>query len=157
VFCFGLFSSCKNKCGSTTCQNGGSCASNVCVCPKGYSGNACQSGWSDLSIGTYNCTRANCKPAERGVLTWQSAVTKAASNGGYTIYISNFDGGNTTQTGLIDSSINGVAKITISPVAGSGVNATGTFDSTTKTINLQYTNYSGGVSTGTCNMILVKE
>lgn len=151
-------SSCKDKCGSTTCQNGGTCSNNVCICPSGYSGNNCGTGWSTRYLGTYNCTRANCAPAVTTINSWQSVITTDASNSGYTIDISNFDGGNTTVVGIVDSTINGISHLTISPAAGSyGVDATGSFDSTTNTINLKFTAAGVGGSGGyTCNMVMTK-
>jgi EGF-like domain len=158
VICLTMQSGCKNKCGSTTCQNGGTCTDNVCICPQGYSGNSCQTGWSDIYLGTYTCTRSNCRPAVTTTPSWQSVITKDASNSGYTIDISNFDGNNVTIVAIVDSMVNGVSRITISPAAGSyGVNATGTLDSATHTINLAFTSSAaGGVGGYSCNMALVK-
>ncbi len=151
-------SSCKDKCGSTTCQNGGTCSSNVCICPTGYSGSSCSTGWSTVYLGTYNCTRANCSPAVTTVNNWQSVITVDASNSGYTVDISNFDGGNTTVVAIVDSVINGKSHMTISPAAGSyGVNATGTFDSTGNVINLEFTAAGvGGAGGYRCNMVMTK-
>ncbi len=162
VLTIGIFSlvfvtSCKNKCGSTSCQNGGTCVSNTCVCPTGYSGNACQTGWSDVSIGTYVCTRSNCHPAVSGTGSWQSAVTKSATDGGFTINIANFNNSNTTIVATIDSNINGISKITISPAVGSyGVDATGTYSN--GVISLVFTSAgAGGLIGYNCNMTMKKE
>ncbi len=150
-----VVSSCKNKCGSTTCQNGGTCTSNVCVCPTGYSGNACQTGWSDVAIGTYNCVRSDCKPAVEGDSTWQSAVTKDATNGGYTIDISRFDNSSITVAATIDSAINGISKITIAPSTGSaGINATGTY--TNNIITLDFTSAVAGIGGFSCHIVMTK-
>lgn len=154
-----LFTSCKNKCGTTTCQNGSTCSGNKCICPTGYSGNACQSGWSDVAIGTYHCSRSNCKPGVIGTNTWQSSITKSSTNGGFTIYISNFDNSNISVSAIIDSNIAGLSPITISPAAGSfGVSATGNYNSNTKIVNLHFTSGgTGGVSGYTCDMTMTKE
>ncbi len=155
VFSAVVVSSCKNKCGSTTCQNGGTCTSNKCVCPTGYSGNACQSGWSDVAIGTYKCVRSGCVPFVGGDTTWQSAVTKDATNGGYTIDISHFDNSSITLPARIDSAINGVNIITISPSTGTaGINATGTYSN--NVITLQFTSTVGGVGGYSCKMVMTK-
>ena len=147
---------CKSKCGSTTCQNGGDCESNVCVCPIGYSGNACQNSWSSIVIGTYNCSQSNCnRSIVNPASTWQSVITTDATNGGYTIDISNFDNSNTTVVAIIDSNIHGISQVTIDNSAG--INATGSYDSTNQKINLIFTSYSGGISNYTCNMAMVKE
>ena len=149
----GIYSSCTNKCGSTTCQNGGTCTNNVCVCPKGYSGNSCQTSWSGEFIGTYKCSRSNCSPAVTGVNSWQSAITTASTNGGYTIDISNFDNSNETITATVDSA----GKLQIAPIAGStNVTATGSWASTAITID--YSTYvTGGTAGYHCTMTLVKE
>jgi hypothetical protein len=147
-----LYSSCTNKCGSTTCQNGGTCTNNKCVCPTGYSGNSCQTAWSDEFIGTYNCSRSTCSPSVAGVNSWQSAITKSSTNGGYTIAISNFDNSNTTQTATVDS----VGGLRIAPVAGSyGVSATGNWASSA--ITIYFTTYVSGGTGYHCTMTLVKE
>ena len=147
--------SCKNKCGTTTCQNGGTCESNKCVCPHGYSGYSCQTGWSDVVIGTYRCTRSNCHPAVTGDSVWQSAITKNATNGGATINISNFDNSiSTTVVAAVDSNVGGVTRI--ATAAGSfGVQATGTYSN--GIINLQFTAGAGGISGYSCNMSMKKE
>jgi len=129
------------------------------VCPTGFSGNACQTGWSTLAIGTYKCSRSDCSPAVSGINSWQSAITSDATNGGYTIDISNFDNSGLTIVAIIDSSIGGVSAVRVSQVAGTyGVEATGTYDSAASIMNLQYTSSgAGGVSGYKCNMILTKE
>jgi hypothetical protein len=85
---------------------------------------------------------------------WQSIVTVDATNGGYTIDISNFNNNNITIVATIDSSINGLHQIRINNSAG--IDAIGSYDSTTQRINLQYSTYSGGSSGPTCNMIMNK-
>ena len=153
TFGIALFTSCKNKCGTTTCQNGGTCSNNVCACPTGYSGNSCQTGWSDVFIGTYNCSRNSCLPAVTGVNSWVSSVTKSVTDGGFTINISNFDNSNTTIVATIDSTRN----LTIKPAAGSyGVNASGNYSN--GKINLDFTTTSAGGTNGyTCKMVMIKE
>ena len=151
IFSFFAYISCTNKCGSTTCQNGGTCSNNTCVCPTGYSGNSCQTAWSNEFIGTYNCSRSNCSPAVSGSNAWQSAVTKSATNGGYTINISNFDNSNTTQVATVDSAGN----LKITPVAGAyGVSATGAF--APGKININFTTYVTGGVLYHCDMTMVK-
>ena len=147
-------SGCKNKCGSTTCQNGGACESNVCVCPFGYSGNSCQNSWSNAVIGTYNCSNANCTPAITSAATWQSVITADATNGGYTVDITNFDGNNTTVIATVDSSEHGISMVTITN--STGVNATGNYDSTTQKMNLDFSAYINGSTGYRCNMIMTK-
>ncbi len=161
VFSLVLYTSCKNKCGSTTCQNNGTCSSNVCVCPIGYSGNSCQTGWSTACIGTYNCTRGTCSPAVTGAKTWQSAVTADATNGGYTIDISNFNNSNTTVVATIDSTNADLSQdILISPAAGTyGIHATGTYKviNGVGTITLNFTTAIAGGTTYICDMGMVKQ
>lgn len=159
IFSAVLFASCKNKCGSTTCQNGGTCTANVCVCPTGFSGNACQTGWTDVFIGTYNCSRNTCKPAVAtlpGDSTWQSSITRDATNPGYTINISRFDNSGITVAALIDSAVNGVSKLRITPATGTnGISATGSYAN--GVININFTTSStGGVGGYTCNMVMTK-
>ena len=153
IFGVVIYTGCTNKCGNTTCQNSGTCTNNICVCPVGYSGNSCQTAWSDEFIGTYNCSRANCTPAVTGVNAWQSAVTKSATNGGYTINISNFDNSNEIQAATVDSAGN----LKIAPASGtSGVSATGAF--TPGKININFTTYvTGGGGGSHCDMTMVKE
>ena len=161
VSCSLIYTSCKNKCGSTVCQNGGTCSNNVCVCPVGYSGNSCQQSWSSTAVGTYTCTRSSCSPVVSGVSYWQSTITTDATNGGYTIDISNFNNSNTTVVATIDSASNSyIQNITISPSLGAGANASGYLSITgsVTTITLtRFTTYSGGVAGSTCEMKMVKE
>ena len=157
--CSLIYTSCKNKCGSTTCQNGGTCESNVCVCPVGYSGNACQTGWADAAVGTYTCQRSNCNPAVAGVSYWQSSVTKDANNGGYTIDISNFNNSNTSVVATVDSSVNGVGLVKIGSSNGTGTDATGhlVVANGITTITLEFQTYTGGVGGSQCTMTMRKE
>ncbi len=101
---------------------------------------------------TYNCTRADCSPAVVGVNSWQSAITKASSNSGYTLAISNFDNSNIAQTATVDSAGN----ISITPAAGTyGVSAKGAIVGNTITLN--FTTYvAGGVPGYSCKMVMVK-
>jgi len=143
--------SCTNKCGSITCQNGGTCNNNKCVCPTGYSGNACQTGWDDAAIGTYNCKRSNCVPAVSGADTWVSAVTRSSTNSGFTVNITNFNGSNTTVAGVFDS----LNRLTIAPTTGSyGVDARGSYSS--GVISLVYTVSSSSGPQYTCSMTMTK-
>ncbi len=151
-FCM-IYSSCnKNKCGGTTCQNSGTCTGNVCVCPQGYSGISCQTGWSDAFVGTYLCKRSSCNPGIMDTSAWQSVITKATTNGGFTINISNFNHSNVTEAAYIDS----FSNLTISPAAGgTGIHASGNYSS--GKITLTFTTYSSGGSSYTCNMTMVKQ
>ena len=150
--CAVLYTSCsKSKCGGTTCQNGATCTTNVCVCPIGYSGTSCEKGWTDGAVGTYNCTRANCVPGVANAGVWQSAVTKAATNSGYTINIANFDHSNVTVAGVMDS----LGNIRISPAGGTyGISATGNYIN--NTITLQFSTYSSGALIYSCTMNMTK-
>lgn len=149
-----IISSCKNKCGSTTCQNGGTCTNNKCVCPTGYSGNSCATAWDDLVTGTYSCTRSHCVPTVIAGGSWTSVITKSATNGGFTVNISSFNGSSTTIEATVDS----LRNIFITASGGSGVSGNGRYDSTSKTIQLQFTTASTGGATGyTCDMTMVKQ
>ncbi len=141
----------KSKCGGVTCQNSATCSNNVCVCPTGYSGQSCDKGWSDKFVGTYNCVRSGCVPGIADVGTWQSAITKSATNGGYTIEISNFD-----RTGMrVAATIDSFGNVRISPAtAGSGTGATGKYDN--GVITLHYSTYNAGTISYSCNMTLTK-
>ena len=159
--CSLMYTSCKNKCGNTTCQNGGSCSNNVCVCPTGYSGSACDHGWSDAAIGTYTCTRASCSPAVSGASTWQSSITKDATNGGFTVDISNFNNSNTSVIASIDSATSGTTQrisIAGAGTAGTGTNASGTLTivNSVTTVSLHFTTYTGGIAGSSCEMTLRK-
>lgn len=147
-----LVSSCKNKCGSTTCQNGGTCTDNKCVCPTGFTGNSCETASDAATIGTYDCTKANCVPASTGKdSTWKSSITAIANNG-YQVNISNFDDNNITVQASVDTANN----ITIVPVAGTyGVSGKGKF--VNGIITLEFTTSSpigGGYK---CTMTMKKE
>ena len=150
-----LFSSCKNKCGSTTCQNSGVCSDNVCECTTGYSGNSCQNSWSGVAVGTYNCTRSSCTQAISGPATWQSTVVTDATNGGYTVDISNFDGANITVIATIDSAKGTISNMSINN-GSDGINANGSYNSTNSTINFVYALYAGCIRQYQCNMTMVK-
>ena len=154
IFSIVVYCSCnKNKCGSTTCQNGGTCVSSACVCPTGYSGTSCQTGWSDIAIGTYKCSRANCNPAVLGTNAWTSAVVKNSTNGGYTINITNFDNNNSTVAANIDTFHHIVST---AASATYGINATG--DYANGVIKLHFTTSSvAGVGGYQCDMTMVKQ
>jgi hypothetical protein len=103
-------------------------------------------------VGTYKCGRSNCKPAALGDTTWLSTVAKSATNGGYTITISNFDNSNTTVTASIDS----LQSIIIDPGIGvSGINAKGNYAG--GVIKLNFTTYSTGGGGYTCDMHMIKQ
>jgi hypothetical protein len=150
-------SGCKNKCGSIVCQNGASCISNLCSCPTGYWGNACQNSWSGEYIGTYDCVRGHCSPlVTNNDTAWVSAITVASSNGGYTVNISDFGGSTATVTATVDS-VNNI-RVT-SAVDSAGVDATGVYSTATgkSVITMTYTTTNGaGVAGTTCKMVMTK-
>ena len=150
-----LYTGCKDKCGSTTCQNGGVCTNNICVCPTGYSGNNCGTSWTGQYVGTYQCTRGACSPAVAGSTSWQSAITVDATYGGYEVDISNFDGASATYAvATVDSA---GTTLDIVPGATGGLAGTGTRDLTTGTIVLHYTTASAaGVGGYSCTMTMTK-
>lgn len=144
-------SSCKNKCGTTTCQNGGACTDNKCVCPTGFSGNSCETAADAKTIGTYNCRRDNCSPSVAGTNTWRSSVTAIANNA-FQVNISNFDNSNTTVTATVDTASN----IVITPATGTyGIAATGKYAN--DTITLQFTTSSAAGVGYRCTMTMIKE
>jgi hypothetical protein len=144
-------SSCKNKCGTTTCQNGGTCSNNACTCPTGFTGASCETSADAITIGTYDCSRANCTPAVGGVNAWKSSITAIANNG-YQVDISNFDAGNITVVATVDTGNN----IVIKPAAGTyGVNATGKYVNGVITLDFT-TSYANGSYTK-CIMTMKKE
>jgi hypothetical protein len=99
--------------------------------------------------------RSTCKPAVEGDSTWQSAITKDANNGGYTIDISQFDNSNITVVATVDSAIDSVSNITIAPSTGTaGVNATGTYYN--NVITLTFTSSASGVGGFSCKMVMTK-
>ena len=148
-----FFVSCKDKCGSTTCQNGGTCTDNVCVCPKGYSGSSCGSAWTDKYVGTYKCTSGVCTPASTGTTTWQSAITKDATNGGYSVDIASFAGANLTIVATVDTL--GVLTIAL-PTGTYGISGHGTMVGST--ITMDYTlSTASGAGGYSCNFTMVKE
>gem|GEM_PF-779308 len=144
--------SCKDKCGSTTCQNGGTCTDNKCVCSVGYSGNACQTAWTDQFVATYNCYRGSCTPASTGgAATWQSAVTKASTDGGETITISNFASSNITVSATVDT----LGKMRIGTAGAPGISGNGSLAN--DTIKVDYTlSTAAGVGGYNCNFIMVR-
>ena len=158
--CSLLYTSCKNKCGSTTCQNGGTCSNNVCVCPTGYSGSACEHGWADAAIGTYTCSHT-CSPAVAGANSWQSAITKYSTNGGFTVEISNFNNSNNYVVATVDSATSGTTQhITVvgSGAGGTGTNASGTLTivNSVTSITFHSTTYTGGIAGSSCDIVMKK-
>lgn len=135
-----VYSGCsKTKCGGNTCQNGATCTSDKCVCTTGYSGNSCETGWTDKLVGTYTCKRSGCSTAVADTSAWQSVITKSGTNSGYTVNISNFDHANIAEIATIDSI--GNMRIT-SPTVGSGISANGKF--VNGVITMQFAVYSAG-------------
>jgi len=147
-----VVSSCKDKCGSTTCQNGGTCDNSVCVCPTGFTGNSCQTASDAITIGTYKCTQANCVPASSVRDTsWQSVITAIANNG-YQVNISNFDDNNISVTANVDTADN----VTIVPAVGTyGVSGNGKYNN--GIITLEFTTSSAIGGGYKCNMTMVKQ
>jgi hypothetical protein len=153
-------SACKNKCGTTTCQNGGTCVTGKCSCPTGYSGNSCQTAWDGSMIGTYTCSRGSCNELVTGNGNWNSAVTAASTNGGYTINISNFNGSAATVATASVDSFNNIRLIPTGNATGSsGISGTGTYYSSTNSIKLHFVTVdSGSGTTGlSCDINMVKE
>lgn len=155
VFSSVLYTSCKDKCGSTTCQNGGTCVNNLCQCPTGYYGNSCQSAYSSPFIGTFNCSKS-CTPVVSGPATWLSSITVDPTSGGYTVDISDFGGATTiTIVATVDSTTaDSTAAIHIAPTATSSISGTGSLrifpDSTI--VTLTYTTSGAGGTTCTMRM-----
>jgi hypothetical protein len=161
VFSSVLYTSCKDKCGSTSCQNGGTCVDGVCECPQGYSGNGCQTSWSSLFTGTYNCTKT-CSPAINPCASWQSVITVDATDGGYTVDISDFGGCTSISavaTVTIDTTTDSAGTINITPNITSGITAHGNLQvGSSSIITMTYSAASGGGITGyQCNMVMTKE
>ena len=144
--------SCKDKCGGTTCQNGGTCSANKCVCSVGYSGNACQTAWTDQFVATYNCYRGSCNPSTTGGgTTWQSAVTKSGTDGGETINISNFASSNITVSAIVDT----FGKMRIGTAGTLGISGDGALANDTIKVNYTLTT-STGAGNYSCNFIMVR-
>ena len=159
LFTMGIFASvlyvgCKNKCGSITCNNGGTCESNTCVCPTGYYGNSCQTAFISALLGTYNCSRSDCSQAVSGASTWVSVVSAASTNAGYTFLISNFNNTNTTLTATVDS----LGNVNTDLANGvSGVVAKGKFVAPTMTLHYYTFSIASGIVGAECNMTMTKE
>lgn len=154
VFSTIIYMSCnKDKCGSTTCQNGGTCVGSTCSCPTGYSGSSCGTSWADGEIGTYDCSRSDCSPAVAGVNSWISAITRSSTDGGFTISISNFNNSNVAVTATVDS----LNNVYITPASGTyGVSATGTYANDTLKLDFT-TSAAGGVGGYRCRMTMGKK
>lgn len=151
-----LYSGCsKSKCGSVVCQNSGVCSSNKCSCGTGYSGDACQNAWSTQYLGLYSCTQT-CKPSANGG-TWQSNVTTASTDGGYTITISNF----ANAISSIDATVDSSNHVTISTSSGStNIQGSGLYTVVNgKTIiTLTYSSeLNNGQESSTCTMVMTKQ
>jgi hypothetical protein len=120
------------------------------VCLTGYSGKSCETGWSDVLIGTYKCSRNNCSPAVAGDTAWISSITKGSD--GATVNITNFDNSNTTVIAAVDT----FQHISISSAPPAyGVSANGAYSS--GKITMTFTTSSAGVAGYTCKMIMTKE
>jgi hypothetical protein len=96
-----------------------------------------------------------CKPAIPGNTgTWISIISKDANNSGYTIDISNFDGGGSSSTvaGTVDSAGN----LEVNPSSGlAGIHAVGKY--VNDTIRLQFTTSSATGATFSCNMVMMRQ
>lgn len=136
----------KVKCGGTTCQNGGTCSDNKCLCLTGYSGADCGTSWSSKFIATYNNCSKTCSPS-LGTGPWQSIITANSNSGQDTIVISNFGGLTQSVVAGLDSS----GHIYIDPTSSSGIRGSGEMDSTGK-INIRFTLGT----TSTCSMTMAK-
>jgi hypothetical protein len=91
-----------------------------------------------------------------GDSTWQSAIIKSATNGGYTLNISNFDKSGVTVAAVIDSALGGQSKIQISPATGTtGIQASGYYKDGVITLNFT-TSSTGGVGGYSCKMVMTK-
>lgn len=145
-----LLTSCKDKCGGTTCNNGGSCDNNVCSCPTGYSGADCGTSWVTKYIGTYNCVES-CTPAT-STGKWQSAITASATNGGYEITISNFNNSNVSYDATVDST----NHLTLVPGTIAGVAGTGTINTTTNVVTIYFTASRSGGGGSSCTMTMTR-
>ena len=151
IFSSVLYISCTKRCGSKSCQNGGKCDGDACTCPTGYSGKTCGTGWNDVFIGLYKCSRNTCSPSVAGDTAWVSSITR--STDGATISISNFDNSNRIIIAKVDT----FHKVTISSVPPAyGVTANGNY--VNGRIDLSYTTItSGGISGYNCKMIFIKQ
>ncbi|MGN6568780.1 MAG: hypothetical protein ACTHJ0_12540 [Flavipsychrobacter sp.] len=140
-----LYTACsKVKCGGTTCQNGGTCSENKCLCLTGYSGNDCGTSWSSKFIATYtNCSKT-CSPSS-GSGTWQSIITANGNSGQDSVVISNFAGYNTSVVAGVDS----LGHIYIDPTSSSGIVGSGIFSSNDNSITIKFS--EGGIY---CTMIM---
>ncbi len=148
-----VYVGCSNKCGSTTCNNGGSCNNNKCDCPTGYYGTSCQTGFTTALLGSYNCTRSNCTQPVTGVNAWQSVIATAATDGGFTLTISNFDNSNTTLTATVDS----LGYINTNLANGvSGISAKGRFVSPIITLHFFTYSVASGIVGPECDMTMTK-
>lgn len=142
-----LTEGCKKKCGSVTCQNGGTCTNDTCVCPSGYTGTSCETLWSTSYLGSYTCSQT-CAPPITGTASWQSVVATASTNGSYTITITNFGNLNVTVTATIDGSGN------ITVPEGNGVAGSGVFANNVMTIH--YTTSTNNVPGSQCTLTMNK-
>lgn len=161
IFSTVVYTGCKDKCGSTTCQNSGTCVDNVCSCPSGYSGASCENTWTTEFLGTYTCSNEQCSSSVSGG-TWESTVTVSSDNSGYTVTISNFAGSGVS----VDATVDSASNLYITAVPGvSGISAKGNYsvnaaNAPNGEIFMHYTVTSGSSvgSTGyECNMTMVKD
>lgn len=134
----------KVKCGGTTCQNGGTCSENKCICITGYSGADCGTSWSSKFIATYNNCSKVCSPS-LGNATWQSIVSANGNSGQDSVVISNFAGFTQSVVAGVDSG----GHIYIDPTSSSGIIGSGRIDSL-GTITIRFT--MGGTTNCTVTM-----
>jgi hypothetical protein len=90
-------------------------------------------------------------PAVSDTTAWTSTVTKASTNGGYTVNISNFDNTNVTVQATIDS----VGNMIIDPAGTGGIHASGNYAA--GIINFHFTTSVSGGSGYSCYMAMTKK
>ncbi|HXS36422.1 MAG TPA: hypothetical protein VN721_06955 [Flavipsychrobacter sp.] len=139
----------KDKCGGTTCQNGGTCIENKCVCSTGYNGSDCGTSWSTEYTGTYSCTQT-CRPSTTPG-TWTSSVTTYANSAEDTVVISNFGNSGMNVNAGVDSSNH--IYILPSDNAGNTGNGSGSYNTSNNTLTINYTSGGGVV----CTMVMTKQ
>ena len=141
-------SGCKDKCGSTTCQNSGTCVNAVCSCTTGYTGTSCETLTSAEYLGSYTCTQS-CSPPLAGSASWKSTITADPTNGSYTIDISNFGNLNAVVIATVDAN-NNITLVDAGVVAGSGTFANGV-------LTMRYTTSVNNVPGSTCTLTMNKD
>jgi hypothetical protein len=146
-----LYTACKkNTCGNTTCQNGGVCQADTCVCPTGYLGNDCSTSWATQFLGSYTCTQS-CTPALNSG-TWTSVITANSVSGQDTVVISDFGGNNFSATAGVDGSGN------IYILSSNNAGTTGSGSLVNGVLTIKYSTLIGGGSGGyVCTVTMKKQ